>query len=541
MVGHTQLEQLNSAVRGRDHEQVARIVEIHWGVLFRADSKALQNAIISLPEAVLDEHPVVGLIGEAYRKLIGRGRGRGDTWLTRTVELFDGLQDDRLRLSAGLVVVQALRRRGRYGESAEFGRRVADLAEELHDAVRPSDGPSAAAVHLYVGLSHLLAADLGRAEDYLHAAYRRTAPFANYAVDAAGKLAFLSALRGEPGPAQAWIDRAEEAAPEAEDWWLRGQEELIVDAAHALLAVDRLDWPTYHRHTRNALPFPTETWTFLLYVHARAALFLGNQRGMLAQLQAHRTEQPDSFPDGSLPRILLDTAQADLHLSLGNNDAAEQLVNPNQLVRHIDAHHPLELTSAARLCILTRRYELAEQLTDHATWPDHISRRGRINLSLLHATAKLRQHAHHNDLKQILRRAAAQMAGLEHPWLFILATADQDLIKLLPQAARETASLVREFQAMESIHPFAPKIIAPLTRRERIILEQLSRQLPVAQIAEELHVSPSTVKNQCTSLYRKLGATSRDHALEIAYGNGILDRQVGIVATTRAEGTVESS
>jgi LuxR family maltose regulon positive regulatory protein len=524
MVDRTRLEQLDSAVRAGDHDLVARIVEINWGTLFRSDSKALQHAITAMPEAIFDEHPVVGLISETYRVLNGRTRGRGDKWLTQSIELFEGPHDDRLRLSAGLVAVNSLTRRGRYGESAELGQRVAELAEEQHDAVRSTEGPSGAAVHLDVGLAHLLSCDFSRAEHHLNNAYRRTAPHANYAVDAAGKLAFLYALRGEPGPARGWIDRAEEAAPDAQDWWLRSQEDLIVDIARALVAVDRLDWPTYHRHTRNALSFPTETWIFLLYVHARAALFLDNQPGVLAQLQSHRDEHPEAFPHGSLPRILFDTAQADLHLSLGNFDEANQLIDPDQLLNELDAHHPLVRTSAARISILTRRYDQAEQLTDHTTWPTNITRRGRVNLSLLNATAKLHRDASQVDLQRVLRRAAAQTAGLHQAWLFTLATADRELINLLSHAAPEMADLIRTLDRVQPARPFAPKDPAPLTRRELVILEHLAGNLTVPDIAERLHVSPSTVKNQCTSLYRKLGATSRAHALQIAYGTGILDR-----------------
>nr|WP_231366437.1 LuxR C-terminal-related transcriptional regulator [Zhihengliuella flava] len=55
-----------------------------------------------------------------------------------------------------------------------------------------------------------------------------------------------------------------------------------------------------------------------------------------------------------------------------------------------------------------------------------------------------------------------------------------------------------------------------LTPRERELLTGLSRGLTRKQIAEELFVSPNTIKSQASSLYGKLGASSRAEALAAA-------------------------
>jgi DNA-binding NarL/FixJ family response regulator len=55
-----------------------------------------------------------------------------------------------------------------------------------------------------------------------------------------------------------------------------------------------------------------------------------------------------------------------------------------------------------------------------------------------------------------------------------------------------------------------------LTERERDILRMAGRGLPNPQIAQALHLSPGTVRNHLSAIYRKLGVHSRYEALAIA-------------------------
>jgi LuxR family transcriptional regulator, maltose regulon positive regulatory protein len=63
---------------------------------------------------------------------------------------------------------------------------------------------------------------------------------------------------------------------------------------------------------------------------------------------------------------------------------------------------------------------------------------------------------------------------------------------------------------------------APVTRRERVVLEHLARPLTHAQIASALFVSENTLKSHCRNLYRKLGVSSRADALSVARTRGWL-------------------
>lgn len=55
-----------------------------------------------------------------------------------------------------------------------------------------------------------------------------------------------------------------------------------------------------------------------------------------------------------------------------------------------------------------------------------------------------------------------------------------------------------------------------LTEREIDVLRLANRGLPNPQIAQALHISPGTVRNHLSAIYRKLGVHSRYEALQIA-------------------------
>jgi len=59
-----------------------------------------------------------------------------------------------------------------------------------------------------------------------------------------------------------------------------------------------------------------------------------------------------------------------------------------------------------------------------------------------------------------------------------------------------------------------------LSERELEILRLAQRGLPNPQIAQSLHISPGTVRNHLSAIYRKLGVHSRHEALQIAAEQG---------------------
>jgi LuxR family transcriptional regulator, maltose regulon positive regulatory protein len=73
-----------------------------------------------------------------------------------------------------------------------------------------------------------------------------------------------------------------------------------------------------------------------------------------------------------------------------------------------------------------------------------------------------------------------------------------------------------------ALDPPTPRLIEPLTNRERSVLVLLPMMMSNAEIAEELYVSVNTVKVHLKTLYRKLGVSSRRQAVARARRLGLL-------------------
>jgi DNA-binding NarL/FixJ family response regulator len=92
-------------------------------------------------------------------------------------------------------------------------------------------------------------------------------------------------------------------------------------------------------------------------------------------------------------------------------------------------------------------------------------------------------------------------------------------------SARATLAVAEEVRrTREGVFTAAQKAAAapPLGSREREILTFLGNGRTNAEIAERLHISPYTVKDHATSLYRKLGARNRPEAVRLAQEFGLL-------------------
>ncbi len=67
--------------------------------------------------------------------------------------------------------------------------------------------------------------------------------------------------------------------------------------------------------------------------------------------------------------------------------------------------------------------------------------------------------------------------------------------------------------------PVYPGVL--LTRREQVILSNLSEDVTLEQIATKLFVTRNTVKSQVRSVYRKLGVSTRADAVAWARRAGL--------------------
>jgi two-component system response regulator DesR len=90
------------------------------------------------------------------------------------------------------------------------------------------------------------------------------------------------------------------------------------------------------------------------------------------------------------------------------------------------------------------------------------------------------------------------------------------------QGARELAEAIRAVGAGETIFPPVSEIpAATLSEREQEVLDLIARGRTNPEIAARLHLSPHTVKEHTSGLYRKLGVRNRAEAVRRAQRLGL--------------------
>jgi len=107
-----------------------------------------------------------------------------------------------------------------------------------------------------------------------------------------------------------------------------------------------------------------------------------------------------------------------------------------------------------------------------------------------------------------------------------------DSLMTRPVVARQ---VLKHFQDMASMGKAMVDIVSPLTRREREILHYVADGNTNNKIARILGISEQTIKSHVRSIFRKLNANDRAHAVAIAVRGGWLS------AERRDESTIAAS
>jgi DNA-binding NarL/FixJ family response regulator len=115
---------------------------------------------------------------------------------------------------------------------------------------------------------------------------------------------------------------------------------------------------------------------------------------------------------------------------------------------------------------------------------------------------------------------------------FLLKDAGPDLLRQAVHAAAAGDALIAPSITARLLATFATggvevpprQPLSPLTTREEEILLVVARGLTNAEVAQELHVSLSTVKTHVTSLMNKLGSRNRVELAVWAYETGRVPR-----------------
>jgi LuxR family transcriptional regulator, maltose regulon positive regulatory protein len=190
-------------------------------------------------------------------------------------------------------------------------------------------------------------------------------------------------------------------------------------------------------------------------------------------------------------------------------------------------HSPEAVAALARAWLVGGNTQAARRaLSEIGTTGHDVPDLGRVEVRLAEGRLALMSGERGNAARAVehaLRLARAERLRLpfilERGWLRPLIDSDpglaqayNDMLAFRPAGEGRTGHSRRAAARPQD----APLVVENLTEREREVLQHVSQLLPTAEIASEMFVSVNTVKSHLKSIFRKLGAATRNEAVRRA-------------------------
>ncbi|MBY6059842.1 helix-turn-helix transcriptional regulator [Microbacterium esteraromaticum] len=426
---------------------------------------------------------------------------------TAAVSASDLRPSARAGRAVGVAYMAALRLQGRHRDAhAVMLHRLPRRSQPMHPIADSHDGwPQFHA--LQNGLTAIMMGDVSRALSALEEArWRAITPGLEVITrDALAKAALVHAAFGDPAVARALATQC--AAIERSTSWAEAKVDVAWAVVEAMLCHDAAD--ARSRLEKIELSRLGEIWPFYVQAEYRALDSLGafaHAAGRLTEL----TALPFAFEPGQ------GYAGSVLPLMMALNGIATG--DPAAVRRHLaDCDQRFALTG-----IVQALYAL-----QIGAVPDAIAQA----LKLRGATRRLRRI----ELWRLSILGDAHLAAGDMP-AAIRALRETALLPE-PLSSSELGFFSNELRAVGGAHvagwpvqespdpvymDHLPRRENHLTEREVEVVRYLNLHASRRDLAEALFVSPNTLKTQLRSIFRKLGATSRDEALHEAALRGIL-------------------
>ncbi|MGO1739730.1 MAG: LuxR C-terminal-related transcriptional regulator [Actinomycetaceae bacterium] len=244
------------------------------------------------------------------------------------------------------------------------------------------------------------------------------------------------------------------------------------------------------------------------------ALLQGDCAAMLAEVE-RRAIGARSATEVPVARVLMHACAADLCLALGHTTAAQSWLDSANA-----GPHSRLLLEPATVRLMLARGDDEGVLRRTEDLSSTVAPRYALELWLGRAAA-----AQRSGLIYVLSEAvtAAVELAIEHRLVRPFLMLPRDVVQPIHELARP---LLGDLDVeMLDTHPGvfpAPVGAVRLTARELEVLTELADGSTVPGIARKYVVAPSTIRTHTSSLYRKLGVSTRAAAIERARGLGLL-------------------
>ncbi|MFJ4159003.1 LuxR C-terminal-related transcriptional regulator [Microbacterium testaceum] len=403
-------------------------------------------------------------------------------------------------VEALIVRTSLLRAAGRFALASESSGMLADALRRSRDL----DPETAAEGWYQVAMTWLAMGRLRDASVSLTLS-ERTAPPARR-LRARGALAVIALLDGDVRLARSIVD-----ANRTDNWYTSPWGEgLRLASAWVLLEAGEADQA---RSLLDALPATAgarELWPFAATAHILSFLLSGAASDALGLLRAWmaraRSTPPSHYQSTQLlmtrAKVLIALRQARKALALFEGPfTLSPITAPAIALSHLYAGR------AHDAFVMSVKWGLHHEPSPRAALESLV-------VSVV-ADVRLNGVASHRATAQ-----RAEALSIRHdlwsPWSAV-APEDRALVaRVLTPSSRAQVESRASF--------FASSVSVPhLTKREQVVLSQLTPTSTIADIARALVVSPNTVKTQLQSLYRKLEVSDRSSAIRAAHAWGLIE------------------
>lgn len=489
------------------------VLKDNWASLIVTDIQLVRDVLVQLPAELAAQDPGVNAGRAMFTSL---DAGMADVVAGASHDNAEFLTPEGLPLPmavavpAGTVRSVIFRLAGEFGGASALAQRIAALYEAAPESERRQVADHLPVMRMQWAVNHQLADDLELSDAELRLARvgGALAGIEFCVKNAAGSLAMNEALRGEIARAAEWLEV--EGGLGDSPSWLGQRVRVSGDVARVLVALDRLDMVDAQSALAQ-LGEPDgveELWAAMILAHGRMAHLAGDPQIGLDRVQRALAAYPRWSQPGSFAARSLGVLVGQLQTAMGRgNEALATLAD-------CPPDHPSVRTSRARVLLLggdpsAALAELGGMPADGLTWS------GKRVEALMLAGAAQAELGDPESAVESLRRALAlaQMAGTLRPLLSL----PRSRRHALAAAGLVVLDLREIWERHDHVEMYPNEVaVVTLSPREAKVVGLLSTDLSLQAVADELFVSPNTIKTQLRSVYRKLQVNTRDEAVQAA-------------------------